>query len=141
MDTFSTILERDTGMNKMFCTIRKWDYRGNKRYNPSKTNLNKQVHTLHRKLKKKDKVYTSYSIERDKGKQQYHIHTLFYYTDKKNLHEQLQKYIGGEITERKWGFDSTVHGALLMKTKNYNYLLTQKLLIIELLISYKNMKI
>ena len=88
-------------MNKMFCTIRKWDYRGNKRYNPSKTNLNKQVHTLHRKLKKKDKVYTSYSIERDRGKQQYHIHTLFYYTDKENLNEQLQKYIGGEITHRK----------------------------------------
>ena len=109
-----------TNMNKMFCTIRKWDYRGNKRYNPSKTNLNKQVHTLHRKLKKKDKVYTSYSIERDKGKQQYHIHTLFYYTDKENLHEQLQKYIGGEITERKWGFDSTMgkYGTIWLEQVN-----------------------
>lgn len=116
-------------MNKMFCTIRKWDYRGNKRYNPSKTNLHKQVHTLHRKLKKKDKVITSYSIERDKGKQQYHIHTLFYYTDGGNLNEQLQKYIGGEITERKGSFDSYMgkYGTIWLEPiynerKSYEYI-------------------
>jgi len=93
-------------MNKMFCTIRKWDYRGNKRYNPSKTNLHKQIHTLHRKLKKEDGVITSYSIERDKGKQQYHLHMIFHYTDENNLKEVLGKFIGGDITERISGFDS-----------------------------------
>ena len=101
MDTFSKIQEKSTHMNKMFCTIRKWDYRGNRRYNPSKTNLHKQIHTLHRKLKKEDGVITSYSIERDKGKQQYHLHTIFHYTDENKLKEVLGKFIGGTITHRK----------------------------------------
>ena len=93
-------------MNKMFCTIRKWDYRGNKRYNPSRKNLNKQIHTLHRKLKKTDKVITSYSVEKDKGKNQYHIHSLIYYEDEEKLKDRLGTFIGGEIVERKNGFDS-----------------------------------
>ena len=84
---------------KVFCTIRKWDYIGNRRYNPSINNLNKQVTTLHRKLKKIDEVYTTYTIERDKWKNQYHIHTYIEYTDKENLYQKLSKYIGGEIKE------------------------------------------
>jgi|TARA_B110000116_G_scaffold153434_1_gene132648 hypothetical protein len=39
------------------------------------------------------------------------------------LHEQLQKYIGGEIKERKWGFDSTMgkYGTIwLEQVKNEN---------------------
>ena len=44
--------------------IRKWDYNENGGYyNPSMKNLNKQIKTLHSKLKKNDTVYTEYSIE------------------------------------------------------------------------------
>lgn len=71
------------------------------RYNPSTKNLNKQIHTLHRKLKKKDEVYTTYTIERDETLNQYHIHTLFQYNNKENLYKQLQKYIGGDIVISK----------------------------------------
>ncbi|MFD2099725.1 hypothetical protein [Flagellimonas iocasae] len=92
-------------MDKVICTIRKWDYRGNKRYNPSIKNLNKQIHTLHKKLKKKDTVYTTYTIERDEGRNGYHVHSLFQYKDKENLHENLQKFVGGDIN-KKGSFDT-----------------------------------
>lgn len=49
---------------------------------------------------------TSYSIERDEGKQQYHLHMIIYYTNENNLKEVLGRFIGGDITERISGFDS-----------------------------------
>jgi hypothetical protein len=41
--------------------IRKWDNNEKGRYyNPSSINLNKQIKTLHKKLRKRDCVYTEY---------------------------------------------------------------------------------
>ena len=57
--------------------IRKWDYYENgEYYNPSMKNLNKQIKTLHSKLKKNDTVYTEYSIEKDRNDNKYHIHLI-----------------------------------------------------------------
>jgi hypothetical protein len=76
--------------------IRKWDYNDKgSYYNPSSINLNKQIKTLHKKLKKRDCVYTEYSIERDRNDKKYHIHLIIHYSDEKNLSDTLINYIGG----------------------------------------------
>ncbi len=76
--------------------IRKWDYNNNGSYfNPSIINLNKQIKTLHKKLKKRDCVYTEYTIERDRNDNKYHIHLIIHYLDEKNLNNILTNYIGG----------------------------------------------
>ena len=77
--------------------IRKWDYNENgEYYNPSMKNLNKQIKTLHSKLKKNDTVYTEYSIEKDRIDNKYHIHLIFNYTNEQNLDDTLSNYIGGK---------------------------------------------
>ena len=77
--------------------IRKWDYNENGGYyNPSMKNLNKQIKTLHSKLKKNDTVYTEYSIEKDRIDNKYHIHLIFNYTNEQNLNDRLSNYIGGK---------------------------------------------
>ena len=79
--------------------IRKWDYNENGRYyNPSMKNLNKQIKTLHSKIKKNDTVYTEYSIEKDRNDNKYHIHMIINYTNEQNLNDTLSNYIGG----REW---------------------------------------
>ena len=76
--------------------IRKWDYRENGKYhNPSLKNLNKQIKTLHKKIKKNDSIYTEYSIEKDRNENKFHIHMIVYYTNEENLNETLLSYIGG----------------------------------------------
>ena len=77
--------------------IRKWDYNENGRYyNPSMKNLNKQIKTLHSKIKKNDTVYTEYSIEKDRNDNKYHIHMIINYTNEQNLNDTLSNYIGGK---------------------------------------------
>ena len=77
--------------------IRKWDYNVNGMYlNPSKKNLNKQIKTLHSKIKKNDTVYTEYSIEKDRNDNKYHIHMIINYTNEQNLKDTLSNYIGGK---------------------------------------------
>ena len=94
-------------MEKIGIMIRKWDYTENgKHINPSKKNLKRQILTLHRKLKKKDKIWTEYSIEKDRDGNKNHIHLLLHYTDKENLYHQLSRFIGnGEWNKREMGLN------------------------------------
>ena len=79
--------------------LRKWDYNDNGKYlNPSRKNLDKQVKTLHSKLKKNDCVYTEYSIEKDRYENKYHVHIIIKYNNEDNLTKTLSRYIGGD----KW---------------------------------------
>ena len=92
-------------MEKIGIMIRKWDYteRGTP-INPSKKNLKRQVLTLHQKLKKGDKVWMEYSIEKDKDGKGYHIHLILHYTDKENLYQHLSRFIGnGKWKKREIG--------------------------------------
>jgi len=71
--------------------------------NPNKEELKKQVKTLHRKLKKEDKITTYYSIESDTNKGgKYHTHLLIKYNDEKNLYNGLSRFIGGNTWEDRY---------------------------------------
>lgn len=99
-------------MNTIGIMIRKKNYNDNgKIQNPTRKNLHKQFHTLHRKLKKNDKkIITNYVIEKDNHKGNYHTHLLIQYNDKNNLYNQLSRFIDGNIwKEREDGFD-TIYG-------------------------------
>ena len=68
----------------------------------SRTNkklLYKEITTLHRKIKKNDEVITHFTTEKDYSKGNYHSHLLIKYNDDKNLYNQLNRFIGGEIWE------------------------------------------
>ncbi len=96
-------------MNTIGIQIRKIDINENgKKYNPTTNNLHKQLKTLHRKLKKKDEnLLTTYSIEKDNHKGNFHSHLLIHYKDKDNLYNELSRFIGGSIwKERKEGFNT-----------------------------------
>jgi len=82
-------------MDKISVTIRKFDYKYGNYQNPSQKVLHKQILKLHRNIKKKDTVYTEYSIEKDSDKSKYHSHLLIHYNDKNNLYTQLSRFIGG----------------------------------------------
>lgn len=99
-------------MNTIGIMVRKINIDDNgKIQNPSTKNLHKQINTLHKKLKKKDKeVTTNYVIEKDTHKSKYHTHLLIDYTNKENLYNELSRFIGGNIwKERKEGFE-TIYG-------------------------------
>jgi len=69
---------------------------------PTKQQLKKQILTLHKKLKKSDKdLSTTYVIEKDNHKYQYHIHLLIKHTNSDNLNKQLLRFIGGNTWEDK----------------------------------------
>ena len=94
-------------MKKMGVMIRKWDNFNRKSTNPSRKNLHKQVLTLHRKIQKKDKILTEYSIEKDESIRRYHTHLLIHYNDEQNLNNELSRYIGGtEWVKRESGLDT-----------------------------------
>ena len=82
-------------MKMLSIMIRKFDYKHGNFQNPSPKVLEKQILKLHRNIKKNDKIYTEYSIERDKDKSKYHTHLLVHYNDKENLNNQLSRFIGG----------------------------------------------
>jgi hypothetical protein len=72
-----------------------------------KFGINKQIKTLHSKLKKNDTVYTEYSIEKDRIDNKYHIHLIFNYTNEQNLNDTLSNYIGGsDWKKREMGLDT-----------------------------------
>ena len=55
------------GLRTIGVMVRKWNITDNgDRQNPSKRNLDKQIRTLHKKMKKGNLVYIEYSIERNK---------------------------------------------------------------------------
>jgi len=99
-------------MNTIGVMIRKMDIQENgKKLNPSSKNLNKQIKTLHGKLKKNDKeITTSYVIEKDKYKGRFHTHVLINYNDDQNLYNHLSRFVGGNSwEERKEGLE-TIYG-------------------------------
>ena len=61
--------------------------------------LNKEIITLHRKLKKNDDIITHFSTEKDYSKGNYHTHLIIKHNDDKNLYNQLNNFIGGNIWE------------------------------------------
>lgn len=77
--------------------IRKWEKDTNGKYkNVSKKNLKQQIHTLHKKLKKVDCIYTEFSIEKDNHSNIYHTHLIVQHNgDKNEIQSILSKYIGG----------------------------------------------
>jgi hypothetical protein len=91
-------------MKQIGVMIRKWDYFNKKSTNPSRKTLHKQILTLHRKVQKKDKILTEYSIEKDESIRRYHTHLLIHYNDIENLNNVLARYIGGtEWVKRESG--------------------------------------
>ena len=63
--------------------------------------LNKEITTLHSKLKKNDDIITHFSTEKDNSKGRYHSHLIIQYNDDKNLYNQLNNFIGGNVWNTK----------------------------------------
>ena len=84
-------------MKTLGVMIRKFEKDTNGKYkNVSKKNLKKQIHTLHKKLKKVDCVYIEFSIEKDNHSNIYHTHLIIQHNgNKKEIQSVLSKYIGG----------------------------------------------
>ncbi len=61
--------------------------------------LDKEIITLHSKLKKGDTITTHYTSEKDYTKGNYHTHLIIQYNDDKNLYNQLNNFIGGNTWE------------------------------------------
>ena len=94
-------------MDKISVTIRKFDYKYGNYQNPSQKVLHKQILKLHRNIKKKDTIYTEYSIEKDSDKSKYHTHLLIHYNNRNNLYTQLSRFIGGNDWKiREKGLDT-----------------------------------
>lgn len=95
-------------MRKLGIMIRKWEYgTGGCYYNVSKRNLNKQLKTLHKKLKKYFPVIFEYSVEKDNTSNKYHTHLMIHHeNNQKRIFEILMKFIGGkEWKKRKIGLE------------------------------------
>lgn len=90
-------------MQTMGVLIRKWEKETNGRYkNVSKDNFKKQIHTLHKKLKKVDCIYTEFSIEKDKHSNIYHTHLIIHHNDNEEyIHNSLSKFVGGYDWKKK----------------------------------------
>ena len=87
-----------------------------RRNRTNKKLLDKEIITLHSKLKKRDTITTHYTTEKDYSKGNYHTHLIIQYNDDKNLYNQLNHFIGGntwevdksgldevKINQGKWG--------------------------------------
>ena len=96
-------------------TIRKVDVEDSKRTQPSKSNIEKQILTLHRKLKKSDEVFTEYSVEKEPNGRGYHSHLKVQYNDENNLREGLEKFIGGN------DWNKEIKGLELIESCNGKY--------------------
>ena len=71
----------------------------------SRTNkklLDKQILTLHKKLKKNDNIITHYSTEKDYLKGNYHSHLLIQYNNDKNLYNELNRFVGGNVWNKDY---------------------------------------
>ena len=93
-----------------------------RRNRTNKKLLDKEIITLHSKLKKRDTITTHYTTEKDYSKGNYHTHLIIQYNDDKNLYNQLNHFIGGntwevdksgldevKINNGKWGEIHTHH--------------------------------
>ena len=67
----------------------------------NKKRLNKEIITLHSKLKKNDNIITHFSTEKDYSKGKYHSHLIIQYNDDENLYNQLNNFIGGNVWNTK----------------------------------------
>ena len=86
---------------KIGCVIRKKDIlENNQVVYPSPKNLKKQMITLLKRLKKKENIYTEYSIEKDKNGG-YHVHLIIHCTNVGGVKKNLKKYIGGDNWKEK----------------------------------------
>jgi len=70
-----------------------------RRNRTNKKLLDKEIITLHSKLKKRDTITTHYTTEKDYTKGNYHTHLIIQYNDDKNLYNQLNHFIGGNTWE------------------------------------------
>ena len=96
-------------------TIRKVDVEDSKRNQPSKSNIEKQILTLNRKLKKSDEVFTEYSVEKEPNGKGYHSHLKVQYNDENNLRERLQNFVGGN------DWNKEIKGLELIESCNGKY--------------------
>jgi len=76
-------------------TIRKVNVEDFNRTQLSKSNIEKQILTLHRKLKKSDEVFTEFSVEKEPNGRGYHTHLKVQFNDELNLRKGLENFIGG----------------------------------------------
>ena len=77
-------------------TIRKYKVNSNGSVTSvNREQLNRQIITLHKKIKKNDDIITEYSIEKDPCGCGYHVHMNVKHTDSVNLINHLQRFIGG----------------------------------------------
>ena len=77
-----------------------------RRKRTNKKILDKEILTLHRKLKKRDTVITHFTTEKDYTKRNYHTHLIIEHNDDRNLYNQLNHFIGGNCWESdKSGLD------------------------------------
>jgi len=85
-------------MQTLGVMIRKFEKDTNGKYkNISKKNFKKQIHTLHKKLKKVDCVYTEFSIEKDKHSNIYHSHLIIHHNENEGyIQNRLSQFVGGE---------------------------------------------
>ncbi len=90
-------------MQTMGVLISKWEKDTNERYkNVSKDNFKKQIHTLHKKLKKVDCIYTEFSIEKDKHSNIYHTHLIIHHNDNhEDILNRLSQFVGGNEWNKK----------------------------------------
>lgn len=62
-------ITKKEGLKTMGVMIRKHNItEDGQKQNPSKKNLDKQIRTLHKKMKKESLIYTEYSIEKDSSR-------------------------------------------------------------------------
>ena len=77
-----------------------------RRNRTNKKILDKEITTLHSKLKKRDTIITHYTTEKDYSKGNYHTHLIIEYNNDENLNNQLNNFIGGNTWEvNKSGLD------------------------------------
>ena len=70
-----------------------------RRNRTNKKILDKEITTLHSKLKKRDTIITHYTTEKDYTKGNYHTHLIIEYNNDENLNNQLNNFIGGNTWE------------------------------------------
>ena len=67
----------------------------------NKKRLNKEIITLHSKLKKNDNIITHFSTEKDYSKGRYHSHLIIQYNYDENLYNQLNNFIVWNVWNTK----------------------------------------
>jgi hypothetical protein len=70
-----------------------------RRKRTNKKILDKEIITLHSKLKKNDTIITHFTTEKDYTKGNYHTHLIIEHNDEYNLLNQLNNFIGGNTWE------------------------------------------